>query len=350
MTSINEILKSENLPAVMFFFGEEEFLLEESLDLIEKRFAQNDRDRFNFDIIDGETSDLSRVVELSKSYPMLSEKRFVLVKNFNKLFSGRMTPKSAETNPFVKYIKNPADYTVLVLCGAPTTLNGLTKKIHRNKKVSVSLPYQFLIENHTWIEFSKVYENEFPAWAERRIKNRGKEIPREALELLCAQSRPTLRDLAGEIDKLMIYTKGRNEISVADVNDLVGAAREHNVFELQAAIGRKDAALATKILQSLLSHDRGEMLIITILTRFFAVLMKLLDERQQNSNKYQLAQAVGVSPHFLDDYTDALKKFTPAGIENAFVVLCETDEKLKTVSTDGLLLMQQAIYKIIHER
>ena len=84
----------------------------------------------------------------------------------------------------------------------------------------------------------------------------------------CELSRPTaarLVELAGvdcgrldsELSKLAAYVHPRKQITLADVDALVGSRREETVFALGDALGRRDAAAALELWQQVIATDRA---------------------------------------------------------------------------------------------
>ena len=145
----------------------------------------------------------------------------------------------------------------------------------------------------------------------------------------------------------MIYIQDKESISIEDVNSVVGASRKYNVFELQKAVGERNMEKTLKILNSMLSSERQEMLIITMLTRYFTVLWKLLDESKKISNNYQLAGKVGVSPFFIPEYISAMRRYKPEELDMAFLALLQADTEIKSTSGKSMYIMQKMIMSII---
>ena len=213
---------------------------------------------------------------------------------------------------------------------------------------AAKFPFDVILDKHQWIEFPKVWDNTFPAWVKNRLKAKGKTISDPAIEILLSHTNPTLRDINNELDKLLIYVLEKKEINADDAIAVVGTSRQFNVFELQKAVGAKDLHTSLNILQNMLAVDRAEMLIMSILTRFFISLWKLAESgRISEQNKYEIARSVGVSPFFLNDYVIALQKYGIYRIDRAFSILCETDELLKTSSGSSLFTMQKMLISIM---
>lgn len=352
---IDGIFKKERLPAVLLLFGEEDFLLEDSLKRLIKKLETSSKPTFSIDIFDGADISQNDLVSVCASYPMLTDYRAVTVRHFDKMFSGRTGKKQEEKSALAKYLKNPSESAILILEADEDSLNGLAamhrgsaQKEKAEKKISsAKFPYNIILANHEWLEFPKVYESDFASFITSRFKREGKTISEEAIELLIAQTPPSLRDLASEIDKLCLFVGDKNTVTVDDVHSLVGATRNYNVFELQKAVGERNIKKSLNIVEKMLIADRQEMLIITMLTRYFVALWKLYEEKQKNSNQYKLAASAGVNPYFVNEYLEALKKYNAKELDNALSALCQADYKLKSSSSNSLLIMQTMLLRII---
>jgi DNA polymerase-3 subunit delta len=97
----------------------------------------------------------------------------------------------------------------------------------------------------------------------------------------------------------------------------------------------------------MLSHDRQEMLIITMLTRYFTALWKLMELSGRESNQYNLARSAGISYYFLGEYQKALRNYKPSELDRAFVALRSADRSLKTSSQSSIYIMQKMILSIV---
>lgn len=346
----------KDLPNVLLIFGEEEFLKDEALNYVIKSIIPNISTGYDFDTIKPDEVSLDKAIDICRAYPFVSEKRAVVIRNFDKYFSGKASKKSIEKTAIYKFLTSPQPSTFLVLTTDLDSLNGISKNLLSTKNQdkafkamkSAKFPFDIILDKHEWIEFPKVWENTFPAWIKNRIKAKGKNISDAAIEILLSHTNPTLRDISNELDKLLIYVLERKEINQDDAIAVVGTSRQFNVFELQKAVGAKDLYNSLNILQNMLAVDRAEMLILSILTRYFIALWKLAESgKVSEQNKYEIARTVGVSPFFLNDYVIALQRFGIYRIDRAFSIICETDEALKTSSTDSLYLMQKMLINIM---
>lgn len=354
MPDLIDKYNKNGLPRVLLIFGEEEFLVDEALDKIVS--SAKEQSAFDFEMIDGRETTPERIVDSCMTFPFISTTRTVVVRHFDEMFSGRASKKNDEKTSLGRYLLQPLDTTTLILVGAPDSANGLqsAKKSGQKAKLdkiskAIKFPFSSIFEHHEWIEFPKVWESDFADWVQSRMKTDGYKISPDAVELLVSQTNPALRDLANELDKLKIYLKDKKNITIEDVTAVVGTSRSFNVFELQKAVGRRDLPLSLVIIENMLATDRQEMLIMTMLTRYFLTLWKLTEAAKTTTNQYALAGQVGVSSFFLNEYIAAMKRFSPAELDRAFIALSDTDQALKSSSVDSVYTIQKMLISILEK-
>jgi DNA polymerase-3 subunit delta len=79
------------------------------------------------------------------------------------------------------------------------------------------------------------------------VANHGLSINQKALNLLVDHVGNDLSRLENEIEKLAVNLGARKSITEDDIENYIGISKEFNVFELQAAFGKKDFAKAIRI-------------------------------------------------------------------------------------------------------
>jgi DNA polymerase III subunit delta len=97
----------------------------------------------------------------------------------------------------------------------------------------------------------------------------------------------------------------------------------------------------------MLAVDRQELMIISMLTRYFTILWKLSEAVQITRSADELGRTVGVASYFVQEYLSALQKYRPEQIERAFQALCEADIAIKTSNETPDIALQKALMQII---
>lgn len=337
-----------NPPHIILIFGEEEFLIDEFIHNLLTSFFQNKEQSVNYTLYEGENIQLDDLADVSSSYSLLAERNIILVKNFEKSLTNTKSKKNQIDSPFGKYLLNPNPSTTLILETMSTNLNGISKKTTL-KPSNYPFPFNIILDKYTWFEFPKVWADNYPKWISDRLSKYGIKAPPEAIELLNSMAGDSLRNLNNEIEKLIIYLGDKKSITVKDIMGLTGLSKDNTVFDLQRAIGEGNLSKSINILTKILSVDRQEMLILSILQKFFLILLKL-SELNLNENKYTLASQTGVSPYFFDDYISAAKKYKFLQIVSALQAIQDADEQLKSSGGDNLAIMLNMLIKIIPEQ
>ncbi|MBI4536122.1 MAG: DNA polymerase III subunit delta, partial [Ignavibacteriae bacterium] len=305
--TLHAALSRKEFSAVYLFHGAEDYLADQATDAVINSALTKEERGFNLDIMYGAEADARDIVSHASSFPMMSERRVVVVREFDRLGNKELLSH---------YIDSPSPTTCLILLS--------TKPDFRKK------PYLTARRNGVEIEFKPLYDNQIPSWIGRRIKEQGRTIDPEACRLLAAYVGTSLREIQNEIDKLYIYVGEKTAITAEDISAVVGSSREFNVFELQKAIGAKDIRRSTEILERMLDSGESATMIIVMLTRYFNILWKLYDLRRRGATTQQMASEGGVNPYFLKEYLDVLTRFTLDEIEHSFELLAAADERLKT--------------------
>lgn len=307
---IASALRQGNFKPLYFFYGDERFLTDELQDvLLANALAPHERD-FNLDILYGPDTDAQHVLALCASYPVMSERRVVIVRDFEKLKDNRL---------FKEYAQHPNPAAVVVLvCGS---------KPDRSRH-----PYRALREHAVAMESKPLYSNQMPGWIKERAAKQGYNMTPEAIHMLADYAGTDLGTVVREMEKLETYAAGRETITADDIVRAGGHSRGFNVFELQKAIGEQRSRDAFHIVERMLqraSNVRGEaLMIIAVLNAYFTKLWKLSACESSMSNK-EMARHIGVSPFFVKEYLTSLRRYKAPAIRNTFPVLLAADYELK---------------------
>ena len=322
--------KHKNFKPLYLLYGTEHFLMTElQKHLLQNALEPHEKD-FNLDIVYGSDLDIGQLLSLCASYPVMAQRRVVIVRNFEQV---------KDNKRFAAYAGQPNPHAiVLLVCG-------------RKPNVSAH-PYKALREKASWAEFKPLYQNQISGWIANRIKMRNMKATPEAIEHIADFLGTDLQAIETEIDKLVAYCGGRTTITGDDVVAASGQTREFNVFELQRAIGETRYSDAMRITERLLhqsTNTRSEaLMIVSILTSYFTKLWKLTYLQNKRLPDKALAQRVGISPYFIKQYLHSLQRYNRIQIADAFASLLSADYELKGGATrNAQLILTLLIRRLI---
>ncbi|CUS98114.1 DNA polymerase III, delta subunit [Candidatus Kryptobacter tengchongensis] len=341
--SLRLAVKHKRFSPVYVFYGNEEFLIEESIKSILYNAVEDGVREFNFDVVYGNEVEVQNLISLLLLLPVMSPKRVVVMRNSEKFFNKiSRSKKEKEAETFINYLKRPNPDTIfIIVLNEPDFEKEIYKKLFELAEVvELKAPYDWQIPS--WIAKRVVELGKTPPW-------NGKEITSEACKLLQAYVGNSLRELDNEIKKLFIFTGEKKKIDAEDVKQAVGLSRNFTVFDLQRAIGEKNLQLAIIIVERMLQAGEFPAVILTMLTRYFSTLWKLHELRKTEKDPKKLANSLMLSPYHIREYLNQLDKFKEEEIKNAFKYLIEADELIKTSPIDSKIVLSQMVYKIITE-
>ncbi len=319
---ISSFKKREFAP-LYFFYGDESFLIEEVVDALLEYAINPAMKEFNLDIFHGNEIDGKKIISLAAAYPMMAERRVVIIKDFDRV-SGKEILES--------YAEKPSSTTVLVMIGNSPDFR--KKPFLTFKKLGVA---------H---ESRELFDNETITWIEAKVKKIKRTIEPGAVQLLHSYVGNNLRELSNEIEKVVIAIDERQKISITDVEKVVGVSREFSAFQLCDKIGEKNAAKALEITERMLNTGESVVGIIAAISNHFVRLWKLQDAVRQRKSDQEMLQYVYFNSFALRSSLAQIKNFRPDEIENVFLILAEADLAAKS-SGDPKLIMARSITEII---
>ncbi len=333
-TTYDEIIsdiRNKQYKPIYFLMGEEPYYIDKIADYILENVLSEDEQEFNQTVLYGKDVDIRTVINTAKRFPMMSEYQVVVVKEAQNIKS---------FDDLVFYAQKPLTSTILVFCYKYGKMD--MRKKYASEVAKVGVVY----------ESKKLYESQIPSFITSYLRNKKVTIEEKAIIMMTEYLGSDLSRITGELDKLLI-TKPVDTKSITPdlVEKNIGISKECNNFELIAALIRKDALKAQRIVYYFEQNPRNNPLVVTltVLFNFFSNLM--LYYYLPNKADSIVASELKITPYFVKDYQLAARNFS--GIKTMQVVgLIRTyDAKgkgINNVSTSQGELLKELISKILH--
>jgi len=177
---------------------------------------------------------------------------------------------------------------------------------------------------------------ELSKWTNGRIVERGGAIAPDALRELCDRVGGDLWQMDNEIGKLVAY---RPSIVLANVDLLVRATFDGEIFALIDAISRKESARAIRLLEEERLSGGSDFAIFGMLARQVRLLLgarALLDENPRASSS-QLAADMEINPFVAQKAIDQARKFALDDLRATHDLLFRYDAGMKSGVLDAEL-------------
>ena len=275
-------LKAGQLEPVYVFTGPEAYVKREALQALRDKLLPPGLEALNDTTLEGVTA--QQITDAAETMPMMCERRVVVVRDWAPLMAGKAKNEEGEAAWMEKWLANPPDTCALVFYmrgewDGRKKLCGLLKK-----KACV-------------VDFQPLTDPELHRWAARYLKPRGKRIGNQALGTLTFMAGRELTRLSGELDKLTAFLGDREEITVEDVEAIVSASLEYNVFELMNQLLAGDMTRAQASLNSLLQGGQTAMGLLAMLTRQARQLAHMKCALDAGGTVQQVQDALKLHPY-----------------------------------------------------
>ena len=323
---INDV-KNGNFVPVYLLMGTEPYYPDLVCDEIIK-YALTDSERdFNQTVFYGLDTDAGTVASECRSYPMMAERRLVVLKEAQSM-------KTLED--LATYASDPMESTVLVILMHGATADkrrALYKNVQKKGVVLVS---------------DALRDYEMPQWITSFYKSRGLDIEPAAAALLAEYAGTDMSRIMLETEKMQKnLPEGTVRVNAADIEKNVGISRQFSIFELTKALSYMKAEKALKIAAYIGNGPKFMLLLATapLYTHFYRILKyeaALL--KNPAMSKADRAKLLGVNPYFMEEYDVAARNYPIRRCMKVISLLEEYDFKGKGggsgEASQGDLLME----------
>ncbi len=322
--------KKGDIAPAYAIFGDEAFLVSQSLSLIKKVALKGVDVNLSLSEYSGKDIAGGELIDELMTTPLLGfgNRRLVIVEDASLLMeNGKAKMK--------EYFKKPSRHAVLVLVSEK--MDAWVKKLSENVMVTV--------------ECKKMKDYQLSAWLIKRVKFYKKEITPPAAKIVVDETGNNLALMENHIAKLLTYIDEREIIDERDVIEIVFDCKKQSIFELTEALANKDAAGALKILDRLIAMGTDFIPIIATLAWQIKKLWnarRIVNECKNNAREInsRLQSELKVNQYFLDKFKRQVGLFTEKSLCAKYQSLADADYDLKTCSIDPRVVVECLLVKL----
>ncbi|KPK41798.1 MAG: hypothetical protein AMJ78_04475 [Omnitrophica WOR_2 bacterium SM23_29] len=254
------------------YLGKENALKEEALEVLKKRFLSDNNADLDYSIFYSDQLEPQAFQDAVNTQPFLSPKRFVVVRDIEKLLQ-------PTKDSIISYIKNPSKDTILVLM---TDLKIKSTDLEKDALFKVILKYARVQT------FERLEGTRLNRYLIEKAASYKKAITEEAIKLLVEKLGNDLGFLKRAIEELSIYVGKNPKIQKDNVEALVGKSLEESVFTLTKTICSRQTARSLSILSGLLKESVSPENIIGAIGAEFRRILKVKYLMVRNRNQRQI--------------------------------------------------------------
>jgi len=321
--------KKKNFKPVYWLEGEEDYYIDMVMEHAEHHILDEAQAGFNLTVFYGKDADWASVLNACRRYPMFAEYQVVLLKEAQQM---------KDIDKLEGYFESPLASTIFVVGYKGKSFDKRTKL------------YKLLKSTAEIFNSEKIKDYKLQEWIGEFVKAQGYKITSRAISLLDEHIGNDLGRISNEIEKLALNLRGRNEITEDDIERYIGISKEYNVFELQAAIAKKDLARAIKIIQYFEGNPKAGpiQMVLPALYAGFSKVYTVFGMKDRSE--------AALKPHFyfnsvaVKNAMETIHNYGYDGIERILLLLHQYNLKgvgVGNAGTPDAALMKEMVVKMI---
>ncbi len=315
----------DSLKPVYYFYGEESFFIDLLQDEVEKLVPQEQKD-FNFDLIYGADASPAKIIDMARSYPMMADRRVVIVRDFLKLDENTT---DGNLNDFEEYIKQPNPSTILCLIDTRFP----------DKRTSLGKAIQSSTDKCEIYNFEELPDYKLADWVADWARYSHKKVfEPEAAQTLSQMAGPDLKLLSTEIDKVCTFVDTEERVTVEHIKKVSGSYRDFSVIELKNAVVNRNLDQALGIAEQMLlksNYSAGEVIkSVGFFYNVFGNIWQICRLTERGLSKKQIQDQLGIKNGYVFNaqWSEA-SRFRMAEMPQIFEALLDADSAAKGFST-----------------
>ena len=321
--------KKQSFKSLYWLEGEEDYYIDIVMEYAEHHILDEAAAGFNLTVFYGKDAEWATVINACKRYPMFAERQVVLLKEAQQM---------RDLEKLESYFERPLSSTVFVVGYKGKTFDKRTKL------------YKLLKQNAEIFNSEKIKDYKLQEWIAQYLQSKGYSINGKAVSLLDEHIGNDLSRIVNEIDKLNLNLKGKKEITEDDIEKFIGISKEYNVFELQAAIAKKDLAKAITIIHYFEGNPKAGpiQMVLPALYASFSKIYTVFGLQDKSE--------AALRPHFYNNVIavrnalDTIKRYGYDGIERILLLLHHYNLKgvgVGDTGTSDASLMKEMVVKMM---
>jgi len=266
------------------------------------------------------------VLDELRTLPFLADRRVVVIRDADKFVS-------ANREILEKYFDQPSPTGVLIL--AVASWPGNTRLARKLPKVG------------QLIKVTDIARRSLPGYVAGYCRDKhGRTFSPGAAQLLVELAGDEPGRLCSEADKLAMYVGDKKNITVKDVEALIGHNRMFNAFAVIDAVTDGNIAAALERLRNMFASDKqAEYKVVGAFAYHFRRMFKAKAMLDEGAGRNQTAKQLGLWGN-VDGFFAQLSRVSLKGIGDVLAQLARIDYLVKTGRTDVKIALEHLVLSL----
>lgn len=310
--------------------GKERFMIDEKIKDLKKEYQCNE-DSMNYTVYYGDTPCMEEVYDDYCTVPFFSEHKMIVLFRPAFLTTKKGSKSEDEELYLLKCIENQNDFVTFVIVNDEEDLDNRKKVVKKIKS------------DTKFIQYDKLSYFKLKEIARNAIRNKNCDINEEALELLLERTNGDMMLLSNECSKLSLY---KEYIELDDVFNLVSRPIEDRVFELSAAIVKKDLASMISVYRDLITLNQEPVALILMIANKMRALYQVKVLLRKGYTDKEITSMLSLNPYYFKKLKQEVFQYEIDELIHVIGKLHELDYGIKSGLVDKKLGLELFMLKL----
>lgn len=310
-------LEKGALGSLYIFYGEETYLRDFYLGEMKKALLTGGLDDFNYHVLQGKDLTLRRLQEAVDAMPMMSERTFVTVTDYD--------ISKGDQERMAELLSDLPDYLCLVF-----VYDVLEYKLDSRTKLA-----KVVKEKGRAVEFLRQDQKDLTGWIARRFRALGHDIAAADAQYLLFLCGDLMTGLISEIGKIGAYAREKR-VTRREIDAVATPQLDAVVFNLTDAISEGNFDRAFGVLSDLLHMQEPPIKLLSVLGKQLRQLYCARLAYEAGKDVPWLMETCGIrSTYPAEKLMRAARRFSLPWCRNALCLCEEADLRMKSTGADG---------------
>ncbi len=334
--------------------GDEIFLYERCRKAVIDALVEPSFRDFALSEIDLAETSIFEALDRARTPSLMAPFQVIFLRNVKTLY-GRGSKKE-EFAALEAYFRSPNPQALLLFIADHIRIPADLRRMEMQDKERYERIRETLGEWCGTVELPRVEEGDAAHWLIAVAAERGSLLEPDAARELTDALGADMMSMASELEKLLLYTTGRDLITLADVETMVLGAKQRSLYELTDAISAKDKPRALLLLHGLLNaSDGGEESAIGhiyMLSRTFRQMLVIVEKNVRDSRAIWQAlwQGFRMPPFAVDDLIRQARRYkSRRELTRALRIIARADLEVRSSPPDKRLVLERLVLDLASE-
>jgi DNA polymerase III subunit delta len=349
---VSEVAAGKLRPAYVFV-GDEAFFRDRCRAAILQHLVPADMRELSLYEFDLAQTSVVEVLDRAQTPSLMAPFQVFFVRNVKVLY-GRGSHKE-DFAAVEAYAKNPNPNALIVFVADHISIPADVRRMDMQDRDKYERLRETLGESCAMLEFARVDEGDGVRWVVEMAQEQGFKVDADAARELVDSLGADMMLVSNELEKLMLFTAEKKRITLGDVETMVLAAKQRNLYELTDAISSKDRARSLQVLNALLSSGDGEEAAIGhlyMLARTFKQMLVVLERNVRDSRAIWQAlwQGFRVPPFAADDLIRQARRYkSRRELTRALRLIARADLDLRSNPVSKRMVLENLVLALATE-